>query len=140
MKLSAVNPRYRSQVIAKLQGKPHTPGRAKARPAHEAGKMNRTEAAYSQWLNGLIHEGVIREWIFEPLKFRLADKTFYTPDFLVIRTDDLIEFHEVKGANRRGPLWEDDARVKIKVAAEAFPLFTFKAVWKIDGQWKTELI
>lgn len=40
----------------------------------------------------------------------MADKTFYSPDFIVPALD-CIEVHEVKGH------WEDDARVKIKVAA-----------------------
>jgi hypothetical protein len=50
------------------------------------------------------------------MKFRLADNTFYTPDFMVVMADGLLEAHEVKG------FWEDDARVKIKVAASLFPI------------------
>lgn len=50
------------------------------------------------------------------MKFKLVEKTFYTPDFALMRATHEIECHEVKGH------WEDDARVKIKVAAEMFPM------------------
>jgi hypothetical protein len=53
---------------------------------------------------------------------RLADKTFYSPDFAVLtKADGTLEMHEVKG------FWQDDARVKIKVAASIYP-FKFIAV------------
>lgn len=57
---------------------------------------------------------------FESVKLRLADSTFYTPDFMVRWPTGLVEFHEVKGFLR------DDAAVKFKVAAEMFPWATFK--------------
>lgn len=54
---------------------------------------------------------------FEALKFRLADKTWFTSDFLVMAKDGLLSIHELKG-------WmEDDAAVKVKVTAEAYWLF-----------------
>lgn len=47
-----------------------------------------------------------------------------------------MELHEVKG------YWEDDARVKIKVAAEAFWMFRFIAIKarpkKEGGGWEIE--
>jgi hypothetical protein len=68
---------------------------------------------------------------YEVLKIKLADKTYYTPDFAVVMADDTLEIHEVKG------FWEDAARVKIKVAAEHFPA-KFKAITKVKGSWKVE--
>ena len=68
----------------------------------------------------------------EAVKLRLADKTFYTPDFVVIRADGGIELHEVKGH------WEDDARVKIKVAATQHPWFRFLAVKAGKTGWQYE--
>lgn len=97
--------------------------------------MNRTEAAYSAVLERKLHAGEIEWFKFEAIKFRLADKTFYTPDFIVMQSDGTIEAHEVKGH------WEDDARVKIKVAAETFPI-RFVAVKpkakKDGGGWSVE--
>lgn len=62
---------------------------------------------------------------------RLADKTFYTPDFVVLAPDGVLEMHEVKG------FWEEDARVKIKVAAAQFP-FRFVAITRDKGNWSFE--
>ncbi|ASK18874.1 DUF1064 domain-containing protein [Halomonas sp. N3-2A] len=101
----------------------------------KAGKMNKTEAAYASLLESLKHAGEIVWYSFEGMTFKLADNTRYTPDFAVMRADGLIELHEVKG------FWRDDARVKIKVAAELFP-FRFIAVKKqskkAGGGWSTE--
>jgi hypothetical protein len=80
------------------------------------GQMNKTEAAYAQHLELLKHAGEVAWWRFEGLKFRLADATFYTPDFTVMLADGSLQAHEVKG------FWTDDARVKTKVAAEMYPL------------------
>lgn len=90
------------------------------RPRHAPGKMNKNEKKYADFLELRKKAGEIIRWVFEPLKFRLADNTFYSPDFMVV-TAEQIEIHEYKGH------WEDDARVKIKVAAELFPEFQFIA-------------
>jgi hypothetical protein len=84
--------------------------------------MNRLEKSYSEHLGLLQFGNVIHCWRYEKLKLKLAKKTWLTPDFLVIAGDGALEFHEVKGH------WEDDARVKIKVAAETYPEFRFLAV------------
>jgi hypothetical protein len=65
--------------------------------------------------------GEVLWYKFEGLKLRLADNTFYTPDFAVMMSDCSIECHEVKG------FWQDDARAKIKIAADMYP-FRFVAV------------
>jgi hypothetical protein len=98
-------------------------GRVRPRRQQKPGQMNKTEAAYAERLAFLRAGGEIRSWRFEPIKFRLADKTFYTPDFMVV-TEDEIQFHEIKG-------WrpEDDANVKIKVVAEMYPEFAFQMVF-----------
>lgn len=101
----------------------------------KAGQMNRTEAAYAAFLETLRSCGDVAWFRFEGMKLRLADNTFYTPDFAVMRSTGEIECHEVKG------FWADDARVKIKVAADAYP-FEFIAVSplskKAGGGWKVE--
>lgn len=84
------------------------------------GTMNKTEAAYSEHLEAKRIAGAVLWFAFEPIKLRLADNTFYSPDFGVIAADGVLEMHEVKG------FWADDARVKIKVAADRFP-FRFVA-------------
>jgi hypothetical protein len=74
--------------------------------------MNGTEAKYAQWLD---HDSTVYRWWFNPFGMRLARATHYHPDFLIQRTDGLLELHEVKG------FWRDDARVKVKIAAEMYP-------------------
>ena len=100
-----------------------------------AGTMNGTEANYASQLEIARRVGDIQWFAFESIKLRLAPATFYTPDFLVMLADSTLEVHEVKGH------WEDDARVKIKVAAEMFP-FRFIAVSPVakrdGGGWKIE--
>lgn len=103
------------------------------RARHKSGRMNKLEAAYARTLEERRAAGEIDWFIFESLKLKLADKTFYTPDFAVMLSDGQIEIHEVKG------FWEDDARVKIKVAAEKFP-FKFKAIRRVKSQWEVEEI
>lgn len=101
----------------------------------KTGQMNKTEAAYAKYLAELQSLGGVLWHKFEGMKFRLADNTFYTPDFAVMLPAGEIELHEVKG------FWQDDARVKIKVAADTYP-FRFVAVKplpkKDGGGWLIE--
>ena len=118
------------------------PGR---RRQHVKGEMNSTEKAYSEHLEGLRLQGLIHGWQFEPIKLRLADLTYYSPDFMVQAFDETIELHEVKACMKNGKfLFEDDARVKIKVAAEMHPVFAFIVAGKLPkasgGGWKFEVI
>ena len=100
------------------------------------GTMNKSEAAYAEHLDGLIHHNIIAWYKFEGVKLRLADGCFYTPDFAVMLMDGQIEMREVKGR------WMDDARVKIKVAAAMYP-FRFLAITakskKAGGGWDCEV-
>jgi hypothetical protein len=101
--------------------------------------MNKTETAYSQVLERKRLAGEILEWKFEPMKFRLADSTFYTPDFGVQLPDRSLEMIDVKGRSGSGPGgWEDDARVKIKVAAAMHQWFKFVGIAKSGDGWKRE--
>lgn len=96
-------------------------------------RMNKTERNYSQHLEKLKMNKEIVDWKHEPFNLRMADRTFYKPDFAVVTLLGFIEIHEVKGH------WRDDALVKIKAAAEMFPWFTFKAVRNKNGHWKTRV-
>jgi hypothetical protein len=97
----------------------------------KAGAMNQTEARYGALLKLRLMAGEVAWYRFEGIKLRLADSTFYTPDFAVMLADGTMELHEVKG------FWEDDARVKIKVAAEMYP-FRFVAVKSQRGSFQVE--
>lgn len=102
----------------------------------KAGEMNKTEERYDQHLKSLLLSGSILWYCFEGIKLRLADHTFLTIDFAVMRADGVLELRDVKGAKA---IVSDDARVKMKVAAEAFP-FVIKFVYPIPkeqgGGWE----
>lgn len=97
----------------------------------KSGKMNKTEQAYDRLLFKRKAAGEILWYKFEGMKFKLADNTWYTPDFSVMLADGTMEIHEVKGH------WTDDARVKIKVADDIYP-FQFIAVKKSRTGWDEE--
>lgn len=85
------------------------------------GEMNKTEARYAAHLELRKHAGEVLWYKFEGIKLRLAEKTFYTADFVVMLAGGQLELHEVKGH------WEEDARIKIKTAASMYP-FRFLGV------------
>lgn len=97
-------------------------------PRQRVKGMNGIETAYAFRLKLMEQAGEIHGYAFEAIKFRLAESTFYSPDFIVYAADGVIEVHEVKGH------WEDDARVKIKVLAAMFPI-RVKAVTRKKGEW-----
>lgn len=99
------------------------------------GTLNKTEQAYEALLKDWQRCGIVAWFKFEGVKLRLADNTFYTPDFAVMLANGQMEMHEVKG------FWQDDARAKIKIAADLYP-FRFLAVRpkpkKDGGGWDKE--
>lgn len=97
---------------------------------HKVG-MNRLERDYYEALRLGQQVGEIEWFAFDAIKLRLADNTFYIADFFVMRAGGRLEVHEVKG------FWEEDARLKIKVAAEIYP-FQFFGVTRERGAWKLE--
>lgn len=95
----------------------------------EARRMNKTELAYSQYLDALKAAGSVLWWEFEGVKLRLADNTYYTPDFFLMLSNGELQVHETKG------FMMDDANVKLKVAAEKFPWPFFLVKKAKEGTW-----
>lgn len=97
--------------------------------------MNKTEMAYAQYLEAKKAAGEVAWYKFEAMKLRLADNTFYSPDFC----RDASKWRAGNARSER--FWADDARVKIKVAADMHP-FRFIAVRvkpkKDGGGWAVE--
>ena len=104
----------------------------------KVGERNRTEAAYEQHLELRRRVGEVAWYRFEGVKLRLADNTFITVDFSVMLSDGKMEMHDVKGSKA---IYRDDARVKMKVAAEMYP-FAFRVAYpqakKDGGGWLIE--
>lgn len=103
--------------------------KSKARGIRKPGVMNKTEEAYAAHLEKRKLAGEISDYKYEAYTLKLAKDTRYTPDFMVLLPDGTMEFHEVKG------YWQDDAKVKIKVAARLFP-HVFLAVRKVKKDWE----
>lgn len=99
----------------------------------KVGERNKTEAAYEQTLELLKRAGDVAWYRFEGIKLRLADKTFLTPDFAVMRGDGTMEMHDCKG------FFMEDAKVKMKIAADTYP-FKFFVVRKKGSGWEYEQI
>jgi len=118
--------------------------KAKARQ-HKPGVMNKGEAAYAQYLEERKRAGEIVEYLFEPEKLRLADLAFYSPDFFVMLPDGGVEFHEIKGRTTKkrsdgtrvdAPWSREDAKLKIRFAAERFWWYRFAIVFPLKaGGW-----
>lgn len=109
------------------------------------GEMNKPEKAYAAHLDQLLKASEISWYGFEKVTFKLAPDTRYTPDFMVMLNDGQIEFHEVKGGKKKKiggvdtgerTFWcEEDAKLKIKLAAEILP-FRFSIVYPVlRGEW-----
>ncbi len=126
----------RAQIAAELARRAHrTEAKAPASPAPARVRgMNRWEQLYSEELSGRLTAGDITWFAYEPIRLRLAKATGYTPDFTVVLADGHLEFHEVKG------FWRDDARVKIKVAAEMYPWARFVIVTRREKVFYKEVL
>ncbi len=77
--------------------------------------MNKLEAAYALCLEAKFRTGEILWYAYEPMKFKLGDGAWFTPDFGVMLKDMTIEFRETKGFMREA------ANVRLKVAASKYP-------------------
>ena len=114
-------------------------GRTGGKKGHS---MNKTEAQYALVLEGMKQKGEIAWCGYEKITLRLADRTTYTPDFVVAKAENhlqedggcgicyAIRFIEIKGFRR------DDAMVKFKVAREQLWWAEFQMVQKTKSGWK----
>ena len=117
-----------SQKSQKMRGKKVTVRLPKEGTTYGTERMRSTlEVEYAAYLDSLVHVGKVLCWRYEPLSLRLADRTTYTPDFLIILPDGTMELHETKG------YWRPQAWIKYKIAVENFPWFVFASVMRSKG-------
>ncbi len=100
-------------------------------------RMNKLEQSHlDENILPRVQSGEIVWWAFESINLQIAANTHYRPDFAILLAAGSMEFHEVKG------FWRDDARAKLKVAAEQYFMFRFLGWQKIPkksgGGWKVE--
>lgn len=134
---------YKPTAVAQPAGSATATGKAaRGRVRHQIGEMNKTEQSYADWLQAMRQRGEILWFGFECWTFKLAKDTRYTPDFVVQLPNGDLLLVEVKGRAKGGKYFaEDDAKVKVKVAAAAFPMLRIKIVWPDgNGGWDEEHI
>lgn len=83
------------------------------------GEMNKTEQRYNDYLQLQKQAGQVLWFEFECIKLKFCDNTHFTPDFAVMGVDGVMELHDVKGSRA---IIEDEARLKMKWAADRYPL------------------
>lgn len=94
--------------------------------------MNKTERAYSDHLAARQAVGEVAWFKFEGVKLRLAELLFLTVDFAVMLADGSLQMHEVKGAK---VVFMEDARAKIRMAAEIYP-FVFVVAYPLNRKFE----
>lgn len=132
--LSDLSKAHQAQVSAQLHGVPHprtvkievaetTP--AKKRLRQKSGGLNKTEAAFLEYLKRTYPHN---EVFAQKVTLLIANGVRFTPDFIMpsLETGQVFAF-ETKGFMR------DDAAVKIKVAASVYPWIKFFLVSKAKG-------
>lgn len=132
--LQARQAKSKSPKQSTSKAKLHALGRKKK------GEMNATEGKFANYLRGLEITGEILWWKHEGMKLQLANNTTLNVDFNVMYADGLLVMIDVKGAKA---IIEEDAKVKMKVAAEQFPFvfrYAFPRQKKDGGGWIFEEI
>lgn len=141
-RIGAPTPMRRLSIAEAIDPAPRAEQFQRARHVkHTTGEMNKTEARYAQHLDALVAAGAVVAWKFESVKIRLAKRTWLTIDFFVWLPDGRIELHEVKGRKGARYFATEDSKLKVKVAAEEYPLWTVRIVWPAKGGgWDQEKI
>lgn len=113
-------------------------GRTKQR-----GQMNQNESRYAEHLDARVAAGELVRYWFEPFSLRLSSPpggqpASYTPDFMLLMPDGLTIVDDVKNSN----IDDKAAIVRIKAAAELFPLWVFRLVRPVarknGGGWQVQ--
>ncbi|MBP7564312.1 MAG: DUF1064 domain-containing protein [Candidatus Cloacimonetes bacterium] len=122
---------YKAFQQNKLQNQLINHNKKEGRFKGQSAGMNKTEIRMKKMLDSLKITGSIKEFSYEDITFKLAEKMRYTPDFRVIYPDGKIKFIEVKGGyiTERGDL-------KFKFAMDKYPEYIWEMwQWK-DNRWK----
>jgi hypothetical protein len=116
------------KILAQME-----PRQARGRRAPSADdRMNKTETAYAEHLLARMVDGDVVWFEFEAMKFRLADRCWYVPDFVCQMRNGDLHIIETKGH------MEDDAAVKLRVFVRLYPMFPLFIARKIPGGWELE--
>lgn len=124
----------RARVVARTAPRDSMPG------------ANKTEREYGERLAYQQRAGEIQSWGFQRITLKLADDCRLTPDFDYVNAAGELVLVDVKGAKKSPtvaqpgrivPWIEEDARIKLKVAARMFP-FRILIAFKMKREWSIE--
>lgn len=107
---------------------------AGSNPAPAPTYDSKLEARYAQYLDVLKFCGDIRRYVYHPFTIWIATKRKYTPDFLIEMKDGSVAIVEVKGSMKMKNA--RDSITRLHVAASKLPMFTWKLVQRVRGDWK----
>lgn len=92
--------------------------------------MNANEAAFAKVLEEWKAKGEVLFYSFESLQLILAPRTTLLLDFHAVMSDGTLVFYECKAGMKNGRYRvEEDANVKMKLAAEKFPYLRIIITW-----------
>jgi hypothetical protein len=128
--------RYQQQVAAQLYSSPASPPSATVKPRvrqSSAPRLNRLETEFARHLAENFPGTTIYS---QAVKFRIANGTTYTPDF-VFFDGPRVRVWEVKG-----PFAYAGSLEKLKVAAGLYPAIEWTLSWKEKGRtgWQSQTI
>jgi hypothetical protein len=112
---------------AELKAEPPKPKRAKPADGYDS----KLERDFAECLKRAEREQWIKRWWHHPWRFRLAPKCYYQVDAMVepFYPDDYL-LPRLVCIEVKGGWFRDDAKVKVKVAAEMFPCFQWLLVFR----------
>jgi hypothetical protein len=101
------------------------------------GEMNFTEEAYAERLELLKIAGDVLAWDFHAINFRIGDRAWFQPDFIIVGGDLSIHVVEVKGGFVR-----EAGLVRFRAAARQYPMLQWRLVRgeKKRGEYIFEII
>lgn len=74
---------------------------ARGRPLEDG--MNKLEGQYGAYLDILKHAGDVLWWRYAPMRLRLADGSYYKPDFGVLTRECLFDCTKRRGTGEKQP-------------------------------------
>lgn len=101
------------------------------RPSTDESGLNKTERAY------LVHLRALQEpWMgVQCITLKLGHDCRLTPDFWALDAQGLRAI-DTKGTKNGQPRIEEDAMIKLRLAARLFPFVRFVIAWKVAGTWE----
>ncbi len=94
---------------------------------------NQLEQDFREYCSGLTNGAEIWQFWRKPFILRIGPDMTFEPDFLVRDWTN-----QCYAIDTKGPFSREDSRIKIKVAAEKYPLWRWLIVTRTNGIWRAK--